>query len=263
MLKMYEQCFRCGKLSNSARKGLIALIPKKDKDILQLKAWRPLTLLNMDYKILSKTIAESIKTILPSIICEEQTGFLKGHNIQENLRRTFEVVHYTREKNIPSLIVMIDFEKCFDKIEHNSIFAVLRYFNFGETFIQWSKLFFTELECYTQNFGFLSPALKKERGCNQGCNYSPFCYLLCGEIMARKLKTNPKIRGIDIDGVKCLISKFADDTTLFLSFDRLTLEGVIETLDLIAQNIGLTINYDKTCIYHIGSLGKIPSKTLH
>ena len=154
----------------------------------------------------------------------------------------------------------IDFLKGFDYIEHSSIFATLKYFNFGENFSQWVKLFFTDFYIQTQNFGELSTPFLKERGTNQGCNLSPFCFLLCAEIMARKLKQNDTIKGIDVEGTRCLISQFADDTTLFLSYDQKTLEAVIKTFAEIAKSIGLTINYDKTVIYRIGSLANTNTK---
>ena len=77
--------------------GVITLIPKKDKDLINLKAWRPLTLLNLDYKILSKIMAERVKPILVYLIGEEQTGFLKGHHISDNIRRTFEIIEYCQK----------------------------------------------------------------------------------------------------------------------------------------------------------------------
>ncbi len=66
------------KLSISQRQGLITLIPKKGKDLLKLKNWRPLTLLNQDYKLASKAIASRIKAHLEKLISSDQTGFVPG-----------------------------------------------------------------------------------------------------------------------------------------------------------------------------------------
>ena len=72
----------------SARRGIISLIPKKDRDSTMLKNWRPLTLLNTDYKILSKALSYRIQKVLPKLIHMSQTGFMKGRNIahQTNFR---------------------------------------------------------------------------------------------------------------------------------------------------------------------------------
>ena len=261
LLNLYTYCHEQGRLNQSSRTGLITLIPKRERNLTELKSWRPLSILCVDYKILSKTLAERMKKVLPSIVSEEQTGFVPGRLISENIRRTIEVIEFTKKKQIPSIIMSLDFEKCFDKIEHQSIYDSLAYFKFPKRYIDWIKLFFTEMIIYTQNFGFLSPAFKKERGCNQGCNISPFCFIICGEIMSRKLKQNCKIEGIRMsDGKTALLSQFADDTVLYLTYDKITLESTISTLAVIEANTGLTINYDKTLIYRTGSLANSNAK---
>ena len=115
-------------------------------------------------------------------------------------------------------------------------------------------LLFKNLNICTQNFGFLSDFFVKGQGSNQGCNISPFCFLLCGEIMARKIKQNVNIKGLSIGNTKVLLSQFADDTTLYLSYDALTFKAVFDTFTRIEANTGLTISYEKTVVYPIGSL---------
>ena len=253
--EVYEYSFKIRRLNYSARCGLISLIPKKEKNALLLKSWRALTILNLDFKILSKLMAERMKGVLPEIISEEQCGFMKGRLISSVIRRTFEVIKYCEKRKIPALILTLDFEKCFDKIEHQAIIGALDYFNFGPNFKQWVSILFKDLMVRTQNFGFLSSIIYKTRGCNQGCNISPFCFLICGEVMLRKLKSNPKIEGIEMEnGMKNLIAQFADDTTLFIKFDHVSLEEVTKTLSYIEAQTGLSINYDKTQIYRIGSI---------
>ena len=254
LLENYNYCYTKGKLNRSARYGLISLIPKKETDLMLLPSYRPLTLLSVDFKILSKTMAERLKIALPGIISVEQSGFMENRNISENIRRTFEVIKYTKKNNIPALIMTIDFRKCFDLIEHNAIFGALKYFQFPDSYIKWTRLFYNDLQIFTQNYGFLAEPFVKLRGTNQGCNFSPFAFLLCSEIMARKLKQNEEIQGVTVNGTKCLLSQFADDTTLYLKFEKLTLENVISTFEYIEANTGLTINYDKTLLYRTGSL---------
>ena len=80
LLRLYEFCYEIGELNPSARRGLISLLPKKLANSLALLEWRPLTLLSLDFKILSKTLAERMKKVLPSIICDDQVGFMAGRN---------------------------------------------------------------------------------------------------------------------------------------------------------------------------------------
>ena len=181
-------------------------------------------------------------------------GFMKGRHITSNLKRTLEVIKYCNKNRIEGVIMSIDFEKCFDKIEHKAIYGALEYFKFPPEFIKWSKLFFTDFLVFTQNFGIRSEAIVKGRGSNQGCCISPFYYLCCGELLSRKLRQNDNIVGIRVGGVMNLITQFADDTALFLKFDTFVLENVIQVLSHIETQTGLTINYDKMLIYRIGSL---------
>lgn len=129
-----------GKLHLIARREVITLIPKKEKDFRIIENWRPITMLTCDYKILAKSIALRMQPILPQIISEDQTGFIKNCNIATNLRKTVEVVQYAKNSETPVLIMTIDYRKCFDLLEHKAIWGSLRYFNFGEKFISWVQL---------------------------------------------------------------------------------------------------------------------------
>ncbi len=81
-----------GTLTEMQKQGVITLIPKKDSNLEILTNWRPISLLNVDYKIATKAIANRIKKVLPNIINSSQTGFLKGRYIGENIRTIFEAM---------------------------------------------------------------------------------------------------------------------------------------------------------------------------
>ena len=258
MWKMYQEVLCKGKFGISGKKGIMSLIPKKGKDTRYIKHLRPLTLLNNDFKFLAKVMANRLKRVLPSIIGDQQTGFMEKRSIQENLRTTIDVVSHVYQAGKRAVIVSIDFLKCFDRIEHDSIYAAMKLFNFGERFIQYSKIFFADLMVCTQNAGYFSEFFSKTRGVNQGCNYSPFCFLICGEI----IKYNPYIKGIKVGNseVERIISQFADDTGLFLLYEEKCIETALSTLAQIESSIGLKVSYEKTCIYRIGSLKNSDAK---
>ena len=179
---------------------------------------------------------------------------MEKRQITKNILKTVDIIAYANYKKHKQLIITIDFEKCFDRIDYSAIYGTLNYFGFESQFINYIKLFFTKFSICTQNTGFCSPTLYKERSVNQGCNISPYLYLLCGEVMAHKILQNPQIQGITIGEVKLAISQFADDTVLFINYDLDKLNAIISTFNNIEVNTGLKINYDKTTIYCIGSL---------
>ena len=110
------------------RNGLL-MIPKKNKAAKLLKNWRPITLLNRDYKIASKCIASRIQKFLSRLIDNDQTGFLKNKFIGENIRLVDSVINYANIKQIPGLLLFIDFEKAFDSLEWSFIEKTLNYYN--------------------------------------------------------------------------------------------------------------------------------------
>ena len=138
------------------RKGVITLIPKRGWDARELKNLCPLTLLNTDYKILAKAIAARLKEVLPDFVSPEQMGFMAGRQLHDNLRRTMDVIAYVTKHQKRAIILSIDYKKCFDRIEHNSIFAALEFFGIPESFIKWTRLFFNQLLICTQNAGEIS-----------------------------------------------------------------------------------------------------------
>ncbi len=82
-----------------------------------------------------------IKKILDSIINVNQTGFIKGRYIGENVRTLMEIIEESNDNNIPGLIFFADFQKAFDSLDHNFIITCLKKLNFGESLIQWIELF--------------------------------------------------------------------------------------------------------------------------
>ena len=141
LVNCFNYSFNNGSLSSDQRRGVINLIPKKDKDPTFLKNWRPISLLNTDYKIITKCIALRLKRVLPSIIHSDQTGFLKGRYIGENIRLALDVIEYVNDNDLSGMMFLIDFEKAFDKLEWSFIFKTLKQFNFGDDLIKWVKVF--------------------------------------------------------------------------------------------------------------------------
>ena len=172
-LPMFRETIEKGRLGTSARRGLMQLIPKKGKDCRYIKNMRPLMLLNVDYKILATAVASRLQSVLPDIIGEQQTGFMEGRSIHNNLRRTMDILNwvndeYHRKETLTDdeyIIINLDFVKCFDMIEHKAVF--------GSAFIDMVKIFFKDFMVCTQNAGYTSTYFAKTRGINQGCPNIP------------------------------------------------------------------------------------------
>ena len=140
-VKSLNYSFEIGDMTVMQKQGLISFLPKKNNDLGNLNNWRPLTLLNTDYKIVTKTISNRIKKYISNIIKNSQTGFIKGRYIGENIRLIQETIEKLEEEEQPGLLLFADFEKAFDSISHDFMFNCLKCFNFGPDIIKWVKCF--------------------------------------------------------------------------------------------------------------------------
>ena len=157
LLNALNWAYATGLLAVTQRKGLITLLPKKNKPANFLKNWRPITLLNCDYKIATKSIASRMRKVIPRIINHDQTGFLKNRFIGENIRLLDSIINYTDTEQIPGLLLFVDFEKAF-------IEKTLKCYNFGPSLIAWIRLFYTDIISCIQNNGWTSEFFTLGRG---------------------------------------------------------------------------------------------------
>ncbi len=245
--------FYKGELSVNQKQGIITLIPKKGKVKTLLKNWRPITLLNTDYKILTKCLAIRIRQVLPSIIDCDQSGFMKDRYIGENIRTVADLIEYTSLKNSPGIILLLDFEKAFDTIRWSFIMKSLKLFNFGQSFITWINTIYKNTESTVINFGNSSGFFKLQRGIRQGCPISPYLFILAVETLANAIRNDTSIQGIMVENTEFKISQLADDTTLFVK----NFESLKKALSLVKEFYyvsGLRLNMNKTVGKCIGSL---------
>ena len=146
LFESFIAAYENGQLSISQRRGVITLIPKEESSPLKLQNWRPITLSNVDYKIASKAIAKRIEQMLPSLIHPDQTGFVKGRYIGENIRVISDVMEQTKKLNCPGILLSLDFQKAFDTLEWSCIHNVLKNYNFDDSLRNWIKVFYTDIE---------------------------------------------------------------------------------------------------------------------
>ncbi len=106
------------------KQGLITSIPKPGKDLLSPLITGPITLLNLDYKILSLVLAKRLKTGLSDIINETQTGFMPKRHISCNIRLILDLIDYANYINSDAIILFLGFYKAFDTIEHKFYFLL-------------------------------------------------------------------------------------------------------------------------------------------
>ena len=234
--------------------GVISLIPKKDKDKNYLKNWRPISLLNNDYKIAAKVLALRLEKVLPTIISSSQTGYVRGRFIGESIRMISDIMSFTKAKNIPGLAVFLDFEKAFDSIEWKYLHKSLEVFNFGPQLRKWVTVLYNGISSCVLNNGFATKHFNLGRGVRQGCRLSGILFVIGTEILSNAIKRSNEIKGIPINEVHTVkISQYADDTTIFVK-DVQSVHNLFHLLNQFENCSGLKINQSKSELLWLGSL---------
>ena len=255
-IKCVNECFEYKELSSSQKQAVITLIEKKGKDRTLLENWRPISLLNVDTKIMSKVTASRLKNVLPNIIHYNQTGFIKDRYIGETVRSIFDIMEFTLKENIPGIMIFLDFQKAFDNVEWDFIL-----FYFGPEFVGWVKTFYKNIQSCIINNGTTSDFFTLERGVRQGDPLSPYLFVLAAEALAIAVRQSKAIIGINIGKEETKLLQYADDMTATLS-DINSLEVLLDLLEVYKNASGLTINCTKTEGMWIGSLRNNKTKPL-
>ena len=256
LLDSYNEAFCKGSLSVSQKRGTITLIPKEDENLTELKNWRPISLLNIDYKILSKVLARRMENILPKLVHTDQTGliFVNGRYIGQSIRLLNDIMEYTDFKKLPGIFLFVDFEKAFDTIEWSFISNTLEVFKFGCNFQKWLSVIYNNIQSAVMNGGRMTNYFEITRGVRQGCPFNPSLFIRTVELLALKIRQSPNCRGIRLPNEKEVsISQFADDTTI-ITTNTDSLRSHLQAIEEFGAISGLKLNRKKTKAMWLGSM---------
>jgi hypothetical protein len=243
-IEAINESYLIGELTCSQKQAVITLLDKgNDRTIL--KNWRPISLLNTDYKLVSKVIAERLKQTLPSIIHPNQVGYVKDRSILDHIRNIADVMHYTQVNNIPGVLLAIDFQKAFDCVSWKFLELTLKKFNFGDSFIRWVKIFYSNISSCVINNGYTSKYFTLSQGVRQGDPLSPYLFILVVEILASKIRADKRIEGIMINGRSNKVLQYADDTNGIVA-DIESAKYFLDVVDQFGDFSNLHLNKDKT-----------------
>lgn len=136
--------------------AIISLLLKPNKDPTYPSSYRPLSLINTDLKIITKTLTTRIETVMSTIIHPDQTGFIKNRQAIDNIRRLFNLIDISQKQLNNTIIVSLDAEKAFDKVNWTFLFSTLHRFGFGDSFIHWIRTLYTSPRASVVTNGIIS-----------------------------------------------------------------------------------------------------------
>ena len=219
MVEVLNFSYASGRLSSSQRSRLLTLLYKRG-DRLEMKNWRPITLLCVDYKIAAKAIANRLLQVLPSIIHPDQSCGVHGHNPVVNNRLMQDIVDDITNRGLGGAVLSLDQEKAFDRVDWSFLLRVLATMNFGRSFQQWVRLFYSRISSRILVNGEQSGSFFVSRGVRQGCPLSPLLYVIMAETIASAIRNCAAIDGFSLPGNRRVkICQYADDTTIFVLSD--------------------------------------------
>lgn len=246
LLNMLSHSFESGTLPGTMMDANISLILKKGKPADDCASYRPIALLDVDRKLLAKILAKRLEDILPDLISVDQTGFILGRNSCNNVRRLLNLIQYGCKSKSESLVVSLDAEKAFDRIEWPYLLGVLSKFNLGDNFIKWISLLYAAPRASVITNGLKSSAFAVGRGTRQGCPVSPLLFALAIEPLAEAIRKDPLVIGIEVGPRQHKFSLYADDVLLYLSNPVASIARVINIIRSFGQFSGYKINYSKS-----------------
>lgn len=254
LVDLFNFSLENGSCSPSMQESVTRVIFKKD-DPKDLKNWRPISLLNVDYKICSKALANRLSIVLPSIIHEDQTCSVPGRTIFENLSLLRDILDYVNITDETGVLLNLDQEKAFDRVDRNFLLNTLKRFGFGPVFQRWISTLYCNAKMKVLVNGFLTDEIPLERGVRQGDPLSPLLYVLCAEVLACNIRENNLIKGFLLPGGKGThfnIGQYADDSTLFVK-DVTSLQKLFQLLRKYELGTGAKLNVNKTEAMWLGA----------
>ena len=245
LMESYTYSLENGSLTTSQRQAVISLIEKKGKDRIFIDNWRPISLLNVDYKIFSKCIAERIKKVLAELIHPTQTGFVKGRNISDVIRTVMDIVEETDNANREGILLAIDFEKAFDSLSWEFLFKALEAFNFGQNTINTIKVCYNNISSCVINYQTTTRYFDVCRGVRQGDPLSPYLFIICLELLSIYVRNDSDIHGINYGESEVKLLLYADDITATLSSQG-DAKRLLACIKEFGKCSGLKINVTKS-----------------
>jgi len=242
-----------GKIGGYTNVSHLAVIPK-EKMSSSFARFRPISLCNSSYKILTKIITTRLKPLLPSLISKNQGGFLANRQISDSILLVQEAIHSSQTRNEKGFILKLDLANAFDRVRPSFLLAALKKMGFDDCFLNLIQACISGPWISPLVNGRPGEAFQSSRGIRQGYPLSPYLFILMVESFSRALDFNRRVHliiGIKFgEWVKNINhSQFSDDTLLIGGASTTIAKRFKSLLDKYMSYSSGMVNNLKSCIY--------------
>uniref|UniRef100_A0A803QEL1 Reverse transcriptase domain-containing protein n=1 Tax=Cannabis sativa TaxID=3483 RepID=A0A803QEL1_CANSA len=257
IINLVRSFMRTGDLPQGLNDTNLVLIPKV-KSPSSMNELRPISLCNVVYKIISKVIANRLKEVLPQLISTNQSAFVPGRLITDNIMISYEVMHYLKRKRRGKegfMALSLDFSKAYDRVEWQFLKDMMCRMGFDHHWIHLILSCVSSVRYKIVNSGREMGPIVPSRGIRQGDPLSSYLFLICAEGFSALIKSFESagyIRGCRVTNGAPVISHmlFADDSYIYCRANEREASNVIRLLKMFEEASGQIVNFNKSSIFY-------------
>lgn len=254
--KIFQSFHDTGKINKGVGSSFITLIPKVENPV-GLGEYRPITLIGVISKVISKVLTNRLKTVMESVTYETQSAFLSGRYILDGPMIISEVMSWAKRRDKELFLFKIDFEKAYDNVHWGFLFSIMKQMRFPDRWCEWIHGVLASASSSVLVNGSPTFEFSCSKGIRQGDPISPFLFIIVMEALSsiiRKACRMGAFEGVRLPNNGPVLSHllYADDAMVMGEWSQANFNSLRRILRVFRLCSGLRININKSTLYGIG-----------